>query len=524
MNLVTKKNLAALNEKHKQRLINFEQDKEEKDFPKGTFDKEYADVYASVGVFAFCIFLQEHAKNHIKAMNAFTQFLSDTNCKDLPYISISGSSKDIRVYPNVVIPFEHQGQETHKKISVFVYPEIYEQQFITIKKEQAHKEKSKKWETLKAATKTLESNTQMPVGKLLTTLLPKKKSHEIRDLADKISSELSPNVFKILSSPQDIAEAYEQGPPSCMSSKSSSADSWKAQWTKEKIHPVMLYGYNPDTALAVLMKGKIVKARAFCVIKNKVLKLGRVYTSGGSHITQTLKNEIEEAGYTLKAMSEAHETTQDYEVPGLWSALRRDYLLPTPYSDNLKGGAGVYFNIARKCFVITPKKKTDAVLSLAGTNGFITAKSILSTLRCSVCGDKIKESTRTAENGTIFCSVSCLKSAGYIHALDKDGVFHIRPQQECIIDAMPGADTWYTTEYVLKKLNAVLYMSMLGVIPNSSQLTTHTAYTCLYKDVNYAISGFLYKQLKNKTGKWQYRGRTREIIPNNPPKQLRLSW
>lgn len=103
----------------------------------------------------------------------------------------------------------------------------------------------------------------------------------------------TPAEFKILTDPDEIEWAYENGPPSCMRRDrghlSSHADP----------HPTQCYGSVPgweaDTGLAVLVKNEGVIARV--IVNRKRQQYGRIYTMGGGE-HQALIRHLEAAEYT----------------------------------------------------------------------------------------------------------------------------------------------------------------------------------------------------------------------------------
>jgi hypothetical protein len=107
-------------------------------------------------------------------------------------------------------------------------------------------------------------------------------------------TDTTPAQFKILTSPEEIEAAYENGPPSCMCRGRSHLSPYAVP------HPVQCYGSTDtqptDTALAVLMKrdGACV-ARG--VVNTATKKYGRLYDNGGTQMEE-LRQGLVAAGYS----------------------------------------------------------------------------------------------------------------------------------------------------------------------------------------------------------------------------------
>lgn len=115
---------------------------------------------------------------------------------------------------------------------------------------------------------------------------------QLSDLARLYHTESTPAEFKLLTDPDEIEHAYENGPPSCMRRD-------RGHLAARAVpHPVQCYGSVPgweaDTALAVLTKERQVIARA--IVNRRTNVYGRIYTMNGSELNPLVK-ALQAAGY-----------------------------------------------------------------------------------------------------------------------------------------------------------------------------------------------------------------------------------
>jgi hypothetical protein len=123
--------------------------------------------------------------------------------------------------------------------------------------------------------------------------------------------------------PDEIYEVYQKGPPSCMSHRDSQYDS--------EVHPVRVYGAG-DLAIAYLEHEEKISARVLCWPSAK--QMCRIYGDGGAYENK-LRELLEIDGYTFDDLSGAKilkiESGSGYVLPYLdgckYASVEGDFLV-----------------------------------------------------------------------------------------------------------------------------------------------------------------------------------------------------
>ena len=458
--------------------ILFSADKFGKHTPHEIWDLEYAEMDTKLIEIASMIY-RKRAKAHCKFIKAYTACVGSTLLDNIPgFVCAAPVNGYIYLYPNLPAPTKTKGDLYYLSNLTCLLDSTDELLFklgAVIKEGKADTGKAgKQFASEKLILKFIRKRVRMTISKFLTKYvfieknkkeLPPVTSANVRDIAEQITDELKPVTLTFCETVEDIIRWYEGGAKStCMSRASEHAKEWHELWDKEKFHPGTFYLYCPQLMPVMTMKCDKVVARTLLHRKDVSgpwKQYGVIYTSstGQQSILLDLLKEMG-IGKNDVVGKDSYDLTTPFNIPGIWSELRKDYLAPVPYMDTVRSTVMVWFDIQEKTFHFDPMfnkdggaasstcpKKYKAIkFNSRGLVGCLAAKDIFYTKHCDYCGEVVSGSIALADDGHTFCCTEHRSVAGYVKAIQADDARVYKLKDECFRDALEKS-TYFTTEY-----------------------------------------------------------------------------
>ena len=294
----------------------------------------------------------------------------------------------------------------------------------------------------KKLRKFLETSRVMKIGRVLnrhTKLDNVFNEDSIKRYAIAIEDYSKPPTLGIATSIEDIRNAFENGPKSCM--VRGEYGRWNSLHDAGG-HPVDFYHYHPYISVAYLAKGAQVIARAVLYENEDGTTVhGRCfYNDGtiGANFKNLLKdNDINpipdnELGTLKRGVTKQYYGQFDrdctFEIPGAIDPENPDagYFCPMPYFDNIQS-MDVSIDKGGDVFTFTCGANVAGTAILRLPDGYINSISA-NRVQCSYC-DKVHRPNvfrysairGEVERTKYFCSEECVRSCDYIVALRMDG-------------------------------------------------------------------------------------------------------
>lgn len=464
------------------------------DSSKLSFDNDYKVFEETPALRVACRLVRAVAHDAIKLDN----ILRREGGVDFKYKALMMPGPDaetVRVFTN--LPVDKWDNENELKVcSPYMYgPVVLKTLAETIMADLGDARKSKAWEGTRRCISRLKRSEVMPVARALTryTNIQEEmgwRDDQIRNLADMVVEQRKPMELLYADEPHQFVDMYSSGPESCMSAIPGKP--FEFLYDDHDSHPTAFFAFHPYTR-GVYVKKRTrdgVKVVARCIIyqqEDGKWYYGRIYTTGSHSIYDKFVSNMQDAGimelrnafrrdvtFTIPGyrMDEAVDDEDDDEL-----GYAGDYAMPVPYFDNLGGWIKATWDKKAKTFTveIAGTRNIESNVDMASTAGFTTSRRI-SVEECACCGSRIRydsERHTHQSNGNIYCSLSCVREAGYIYALRSDGRGIVCDRTDAAIEDILERGIWYTNREAAERLGAIAASDGVFVRSEEEGLSRH---------------------------------------------------
>lgn len=494
------------------------------------------------------IIYRKRARAYKKLVEAVTKTLQGCGTikgGEIPFFCAAPRAGYVYVYPNLKSIKNISDYGYYSELTIFtdsddnLLTHVYETVNAGIKC------KDKKFSGDKRISSFIRKRESLTTAKFLTRYIFQSDSTSssiIRDFAEKLNNELLPAVLTFCETKQQCIQWYEGGTSkTCMTMESSYSDPFKALFKKEGFHPGFFYLHTPQLKPVMVVKSDKVVARTLLHRADpdeKWTHYGVVYCENGGYST-ILTDLLSELGISERKIIKKHsyKLTCDFDIPGVWSDERKDYIAPIPYLDTMPeyDYSKVAFDIPSKTFkfLITEKareknKNPSKKIGWRTWDGCLCAKDIFFEKECSYCGDIVRNATYRGRDDVIFCCKEHMVGLGYCQAKQADGAYIIIHKNEAYKDPCKSG-IFFTTPYAAKKHGGLPFISRLGSEVDHDVVTVYSGHKVIYKSEKCSIASYLHNILGDGRAVqgWKMRNPTGDedgnyyVIEHTEPKKVK---
>lgn len=456
--------------------------------------------------------------------DAIAQILPPKYAKELPFIVPAGKSGEVYVYTN--IPLVHDRlyyPEQLKEVSFCVHADLLRPIYDEVMKDLADEKRKVRWSEFSRGKKIITKRERMPVSRVLarfTSMIEDGiKDSSIRDMADKIAMELRPVELIVADTPEKACQMYMSGPHSCMAATSDIGKRWK-QLVADRKMPSLFYYYHPNYMGVYYMKNGQVAARTLLIRSNTARKefleqttplekksfnikdykyYVRIYSST-TEMANKLQQMLAEHGIVA---TPSVDIRANFNIPGIWNKELKDYFMPLPYIDYRQGDLHFTFDPKSKEFLlrVNPKDLPTGVerRTMSSSEGFVGAKTVLGAERCHSCGVRMTGVHRItrSQDGHAFCGANCVSAAGYVPAMDSEGVHRIIPRDATLYFDPVGSRVFTNREAAIRRgaLPLLTFQHILNSDYKSDDRVTVEGYHVVWNGNRYNCAPATWEQL-----------------------------